>query len=132
MLLLKIVTTVKRIKLQMLYLRKEFNDYQKNNNDSQHIDKTLSLRPDYIFLGISAPKQHKMAIELHDEFFQRVNKFECFCFQVSKGVEKEVRGLVNSVVGVKDVGMAISGVIVPFQIPVNRLSEFTEAVKRKN
>jgi N-acetylglucosaminyldiphosphoundecaprenol N-acetyl-beta-D-mannosaminyltransferase len=31
----------------------------------QHIDKILSLRPDYIFLGISAPKQHKMAIELH-------------------------------------------------------------------
>jgi len=31
----------------------------------QHIDKILSLRPDYIFMGISTPKQHKMAIELH-------------------------------------------------------------------
>jgi len=44
MLLLKIVTTVKRIELQMLYMRKEFNDYQDNNNDSQHIDETACVR----------------------------------------------------------------------------------------
>jgi hypothetical protein len=40
----KIVTTVNRIKMQMLYLRKEFNDYQDNNNDGQHIDKTTCVR----------------------------------------------------------------------------------------
>jgi hypothetical protein len=40
----EIVTTVKRIKLQRLYLRKEFNDYQEDNNDGQHIDKTTCVR----------------------------------------------------------------------------------------
>jgi hypothetical protein len=44
MLLQKIVTAIKRIKLQILYLRKEFNDYQDNNNDGQHIDKTACVR----------------------------------------------------------------------------------------
>jgi len=44
MLLLKFVTTVNRIKLQRLYLPKEFNDYQEDNNDGQHIDKTAGVR----------------------------------------------------------------------------------------
>jgi hypothetical protein len=44
MLLPKVLTTVNSIKAHMLYRRKEFNDYQDNNNDGQHIDKTTRVR----------------------------------------------------------------------------------------